>query len=138
VRWLAAFACTFHWFNPLAHWVRKRLTLQCEQACDRKVVDTGFGASTYANILCRFASLTTPQVAGLAMAEQSSLERRVRHLMTAHPARGGAVFAILAGFLLWGALLLALLGPKPDSGNHPDRQEIELRLSAEPFPADSR
>jgi len=137
VRWLAAFACTFHWFNPLAHWLRKRLTLQCEQACDFKVVDTGFRAETYAEILCRFASPRASQVAALAMAEQSSLERRVRHLMNSHPSRGGTVFAVLAGFVLWGALLLALLGPKPGSGEPPDKPEIELRLRADPFPADS-
>jgi len=137
VRWLAAFACTFHWFNPLAHWLRKRLTLQCEQACDEKVVDTGFQADAYAEILCRFASPATPEVAGLAMAEQSSLERRIRHLMTANRSRGGVLFAVLAGFILWGALLLALFGPKTGEGTAPTPSEVELRLSADPFPADA-
>jgi len=136
VRWLAAFACTFHWFNPLAHWLRKRLTLQCEQACDRKVVDTGYRADVYAEILCRFASPATPEVAGLAMAEQSSLERRIRHLMTANRSRGGVLFAVLAGFILWGALLLALFGPKSGEGTTPSPAEVELRLDADPFPAD--
>lgn len=136
VRWLAAFACTFHWFNPLAHWMRRRLILQCEQACDEKVVATGVSADEYAEILCRFASRRPLPVAGLAMAEQSSLETRVRHLMSPSRSKGFSILAVLAGFVLWGALLLALLGPKTETGVQPDDEEVQLRLSADPFPAD--
>jgi beta-lactamase regulating signal transducer with metallopeptidase domain len=136
IRWLAAFACTFHWFNPLAHWMRRRLILQCEQACDEKVVATGLRANEYAEILCRFASHRPLPVAGLAMAEKSSLETRVRHLMAPSPSKGFSILAVLAGFVLWGALLLALLGPKSETGVQPDQEEINLRLTADPFPAD--
>jgi len=136
VRWLAAFACTFHWFNPLAHWMRRRLIFQCEQACDEKVVATGVRANEYAEILCRFASHRPLPVAGLAMAEQSSLETRVRHLMSPSRSKGFSIFAVLAGFVLWAALLLALLGPKTETGVQPDEEEVQLRLSADPFPAD--
>jgi len=136
VRWLAAFACALHWFNPLAHWMRRRLILQCEQACDEKVVATGVKANDYAEILCRFASHRPLPVAGLAMAEKSSLETRVRHLMAPSRSKGFSILAVLAGFVLWGALLLALLGPKSETATKPDEEEINLRLAADPFPAD--
>ncbi|MGC4017198.1 MAG: M56 family metallopeptidase [Luteolibacter sp.] len=136
IRWIAALAVAVHWFNPLVHWMNRRLALQCEHACDRRVIDTGIRADRYAELLCRFASRGRP-TAGLAMAETSSLEARVRHLMAPRAPRGFFTLAALASVVIWGGFLLPLLGRKPAPAEAPDRAEVELRLSANPFPADA-
>jgi len=137
VRWIAAVAVAVHWFNPLVHWMNRRLALQCEHACDRRVIDTGIRADRYAEMLCRFAARGRMNASGLAMAETSSLEARVRHLMSPRVSRGFFTLAALASLVIWGGFLLPLLGRKPAPANAPDQAEVELRLSANPFPADS-
>ncbi|BCU75390.1 M56 family metallopeptidase [Luteolibacter sp. LG18] len=137
VRWIAALAVAVHWFNPLVHWMNRRLALQCEHACDRRVLATGIRADRYAEMLCRFASRGRTPATGLAMAEMSSLEARVRHLMAPRSSRGFFTLAALASLVIWGGFLLPLLGRKPAPANAPDRTEVELRLSANPFPADT-
>jgi beta-lactamase regulating signal transducer with metallopeptidase domain len=136
VRWLAAFATAIHWFNPLVHWMNRRLAAQCEHACDDHVVANGVSSGFYADMLCRFAS-RRPAVAGLAMADRSTLELRVRHLMSPKRSRGFFTLAALAGIVMWSGILLPLLGRKAAAGPVPDHTEIELRLSANPFPADA-
>ncbi|MFD0891997.1 M56 family metallopeptidase [Luteolibacter ambystomatis] len=137
VRWIAAMAVAVHWFNPLVHWMNRRLALQCEHACDRRVIDTGVRADRYAEMLCRFAARGRMDAAGLAIAEMSSLEARVRHLMTPRASRGFFTLAALASLVIWGGFLLPLLGRKATPVNAPDQAEVEMRLSANPFPADS-
>lgn len=137
VRWIAALAAAVHWFNPFVHWMHRRLALQCEHACDRRVIDTGIRADRYAEMLCRFASRGRMNAASLAMAETSSLEARVRHLMAPRVSRGFFTLAALASIVIWAGFLLPLLGRKPTPANAPDKTEVELRLSADPFPADS-
>jgi len=136
LRWLAAFTAAVHWFNPLVHWMTRRLALQCEHACDRHVVAAGIRADHYAELLCRFATARALPVAGLAMAETSSLENRVRHLMTPRHNRGFFTLFSLAAVTVWSAALLALAGHRPAPANLPDAAEVELRLTANPFPAD--
>lgn len=137
VRWIAALAVAVHWFNPFVHWMNRRLALQCEHACDRRVIDTGIRADCYAEMLCRFAAGGRMNATGLAMAETSSLEARVRHLMAPRASRGFFTLAALASIVIWAGFLLPLLGRKPAPANAPDKAEVELRLSANPFPADS-
>lgn len=136
VRWIASVVVALHWFNPLVHWMTRRLALQCEQACDRLVVSHGVAASRYAELLCRFATATSMPAGALAMAERSSLELRVRHLMQPRGAKGFVTLAVLAFITVGGAALLATGGTRPQSSPAPDREEVELRLSADPFPAD--
>jgi beta-lactamase regulating signal transducer with metallopeptidase domain len=136
VRWTASLVVALHWFNPLVHWMTRRLALQCEQACDRLVVSKGVAAPRYAELLCRFASETSMPAGALAMAERSSLELRVRHLMQPRGTKGFATLAVLALITIGGAAILATGGAKPLPAAAPDREEVELRLSADPFPAD--
>lgn len=137
LRWIAAFATAVHWFNPLVHWMTRRLALQCEHACDQRVIAEGVSPDRYAALLCRFASKRPLPVAGLAMAEMSSLESRVRHLMQPSPRRGFFTLALLGSLTLTAAAVLSLIGRHPATGKTVDREDIQLRLSANPFPADS-
>jgi beta-lactamase regulating signal transducer with metallopeptidase domain len=136
VRWIGSLVVALHWFNPLVHWMIRRLALQCEQACDRQVVSNGVESIRYAELLCRFASNRRMPVGALAMAEQSSLELRVRHLMQPKHAKGFITLAVLALITVGGASLLAVAGNKIAPQQAADREEVELRLNADPFPAD--
>jgi len=136
VRWIGSLVLALHWFNPLVHWMIRRLALQCEQACDRQVVSNGVESVRYAELLCRFASDRSMPVGALAMAEQSSLELRVRHLMQPKRAKGFITLTVLALITVGGASLLAIAGNKIAPQQAADREEVELRLNADPFPAD--
>lgn len=136
VRWIGSVVVALHWFNPLVRWMMRRLSLQCEQACDRQVVSNGVASARYADLLCRLASDRQVPVGALAMAETSSLELRVRHLMQPHRAKGFITLAALALITVTGATVLAVGGSKSTPQESPDQGEVELRLSADPFPAD--
>lgn len=136
VRWIGSLVVTVHWFNPLVHWMMRRLALQCEQACDRRVISNGVASARYAELLCRFASDHATPVGALAMAEKSSLELRVRHLMQPKQHRGFITLAVLALISVGGASVLAVAGNKIAPQQAADHEEVELRLNADPFPAD--
>ena len=70
------------------------------------------------------------------MAEQSSLELRVRHLMQPGHRKGFITLAVLALITVGGASVLAVAGNKIAPQQATDQEEVELRLSADPFPAD--
>jgi beta-lactamase regulating signal transducer with metallopeptidase domain len=137
VRWFAVLATAAHWFNPLVYWTKRRLALQCEQACDRRVVGSGIRVDEYAEMLCRFASSGGIPATGLAMAEPSSLEARVRHLMGSRRSEAGRfVLCGMAGLLAVGGVLLPLAERKAEPAQSPDAAEVGLRLTANPFPED--
>lgn len=136
VRWIGSLVVAVHWFNPLVHWMMRRLALQCEQACDRQVISKGVASARYAELLCRFASDRSVPVGALAMAEQSSLELRVRHLMQPGHRKGFITLAVLALITVGSASVLAVAGNKIAPQQATDQEEVELRLSADPFPAD--
>lgn len=155
-RWIAEITCLVHGGNPLVLWIARRLAVQCEYACDASVIASGVRAGDYARLLCDLAS-TAPRGPMLAMASQSSLESRVRHLI-----RPGARLS-LAGFLTFALPTLALAGVLasvrsipgdnsksphaiPPTGeitsfetnvSAPTAQEVETRLSANPFPEEN-
>lgn len=138
-RLCAAIACAIHWYNPLVHWMARRLALQCELACDADVLLQGTDRSRYASLLCDLAS--SPRHPSLAipmtipMAIPSTLEQRIRRIV--QPAGHGRV-AITLAFALLGtgsALALSMLSSRAlPQTPPPGETEIQLRLSADPFP----
>ena len=137
----ARLACLVHWFNPLAWILRARLAAQCEFACDARVLETGIDAKSYAHTLCDLAmpkECRTPALA-MAMATKSTLRDRVENLLS--PRRPLTLLPIAATlFLTLGtALALSTLRPTIERTFAPEAedyktQEIELRLTANPFP----
>ena len=80
---LGRIACTLFWFHPLAWYGLRRLRQEGEQACDDAVVRSGEKASDYANQLLQVAQFCCEPRGlslGVAMAEGSSLEVRVKSL----------------------------------------------------------
>jgi hypothetical protein len=132
-RLLAALACALHWYNPLVHWIARRLEAQCEFAADERVLAVGHAAGDYARLLCDFAARGRSPVPALAMARRGRLEQRVRHLFDEQPPRRRVVLGALIVSTVITAVGLAILGPAaPRQPVEP--AEVRLRLSADPFP----
>ncbi len=134
-RWVAAVACALHWFNPLVWWMAGRLHEQCEYACDARVLAAGVGAERYARLLCDLAEAGAPPQPALAMSGRSALENRVRRLCAgARPGWSTALVVLVIATILITGLGLVLLKPAAARGPAVPRSEVELRLTANPFP----
>ena len=135
-RWIGEAAAAVHWFNPLVRWMKRRLFLQCELACDRRVIDAGMPAKYYAELLFRIATIGAP-VGACAMAGRSSLENRVRGLLRPVPQGGFLTVPLLLVIGVGTALLLGTAGRRTERTiTTPPTEETETRMQAEPFPAD--
>ena len=133
-RLLAELACAVHWYHPLARWMKRRFVMQCEYACDARVLAKGIDPKTYASVLCDFASHGSPSPLAPAMAETGSLESRVRRMLRPPRGHGGRTLALLALLGALTACSLSMIGREnPQSADIP-AAEVELRWTANPFP----
>ena len=76
----------FYWFNPLLWVACRRLRLESEHACDDEVMSRGVDGTDYATHLIELARALNQRrhhfLPAPAMARPSSLERRVRAMLT--------------------------------------------------------
>jgi beta-lactamase regulating signal transducer with metallopeptidase domain len=139
-RWVAELACAVNWFNPAVAWMARRLSMQCEFACDAAVLCNGAAVEDYARLLCDCAEQRVPRTPLLAMADSATLESRVRRLVKPAVPVSTWVVACLIAFTLAAAATLALLGPEKSPDLAPKEvftpQEVETRWSANPFPGE--
>jgi WD40 repeat protein/beta-lactamase regulating signal transducer with metallopeptidase domain len=78
---LAELVCTFCWFQPGAWWLRSRMRLESERACDDRVLLSGVAGPDYAAHLVQIVrSLGSNEVAP-AMAQSRGMEERMRHIL---------------------------------------------------------
>ncbi len=139
-----------HWCNPFVWILRRSFLAACEDACDRRVLAAGFPAARYAGCLIDLAS-GKPDAPALhaALGSRSNLVSRIRRILS-HPAenlgRGRRSHQALA-ILLFLTLVTVTLACRDwlDPGQQtpppsPSLREAEviLRLSADPFPGNSR
>ena len=136
-RWIAGIACAVNGGNPLVIWMVRRLTMQCEFACDALVLEKGVPVRVYANLLCDLAEARPPSGPVLAMAAGSTLESRVRRLLTPLPPKGAAGVVVLAVLTLTLAASLAMIGAGTMAPAPVSREEVRMRWSADPFPGES-
>ncbi len=96
--WWEMFGLTgtaLYWPHPLVWWARKKMTEECEQACDDGVLVGGLAASRYAGHLVEIAremrgeEKNVSLAGGLAMTRTKNLEQRVRVLLDTERARDG-------------------------------------------------
>ncbi len=141
VRLLSQVACALYWPNPLVWLAARRLRLAQEQACDDHVLAAGAAAEAYATELLAGAKALSGKRwggAAVAMAEPSTLEKRIVGIVDEGRDRGAAHrFTILA---VMAAAGLALVGcraihvrettpPETATANRMVRQvEIEARF----------
>jgi beta-lactamase regulating signal transducer with metallopeptidase domain len=82
---LAHLACAVYWFNPLVWIAARQLRKERELACDDGVLTGGVQGSAYAHHLLEIArgTATTAEqfTVGVAMAQKSNLETRVRAML---------------------------------------------------------
>ncbi|MCU0797260.1 MAG: M56 family metallopeptidase [Akkermansiaceae bacterium] len=130
---LGQLACALHWFNPLVWWLARRQRIDAEFACDASVVESGIPAKRYASLLCDLAAGGTPPATAVAMAQESLLRGRVKHLFQPAHVCPPLATALLLGSLIAAAVALSIIGTRSPEVPVPI-QEIQLRLSADPFP----
>ena len=143
---LAHLACALHWFNPfvwmlLRTWLRER-----ELACDALVLSTGVTPRGYAMHLVEIADrfrLRQPRPLLTAAMAGPGLEQRVRSILSYVPGGGGqrrvlAITLILTAGAVVTAAATFLPRPRTPLPGSPEEQEVETRLSADPFPVESQ
>jgi len=133
---LGQLGSSLYWFNPLIRNLRKSLSSHCELACDAWVINHGISRKAYLNALCDVAEAATmgeTKRFALSMADHVSLSERVKTLVDnprqKSPVLVGLFLLIIASF----GLMIVSLEPKMSNVND---QEVELRLTASPFPLD--
>lgn len=96
----AHMACALYWFNPLVWLASRQLRRERELACDDGVLANGTRPSDYAQHLVEIARASVSSRAfsgGLAMAQKSGLEMRVRAMLDPRARRDGASRRLVAG-----------------------------------------
>lgn len=138
-------ALALWWCHPLMHLLLRRWTEVCEHVCDAAVLKSGVRPQRYARTLLALAT-APPRPAEPALAfvgvAPSRLRRRVASILSP-PAHG----SVSASWLTWLAVTLLILAITAAAGLHfqhpkttPEsdlKVEAQLRLEANPFPADS-
>ncbi len=114
-RLLASVATALYWPNPLAWLGARALRLAQEQACDDLVLAAGAPAEDYAlELVAAVRRLRGPHPAGpaVAMAEPSTLEKRVDGIVAASRDRrpaAGRTFAVVLAVVALAAAIFALV-----------------------------
>jgi beta-lactamase regulating signal transducer with metallopeptidase domain len=134
----ARLTCLVHWFNPLVWWLRRHLLAQCEYACDARVIAAGADHRDYVNALCDVAESGPEPQTALAMAGSAPLRQRVERLIAQPTHRHRLLISTTLLLTATTSLALSVLrfAPAPPAEPVYTPAEINLRLTADPFPAD--
>jgi beta-lactamase regulating signal transducer with metallopeptidase domain len=135
-RLMAELACAVHWYHPLARWMKRRFIMQCEFACDARVLAKGIDPKAYASVLCDFAGQGSPSPLAPAMAETGPLESRVRRMLQPPGGLSGRTLTILALLGVLTACSLSMISREDRESADIPAAEVELRWTANPFPAE--
>lgn len=118
-KWLAQVALCVHWYNPLVHWLVKRVNADCELACDESVMARLDFAEqrAYGHVL--IASMQSEgqyrqAVAGLTLSEDAKTVKERLGAMMMRVKRTkwmAAVSVLVAGAVLAGGVLLGAAVP---------------------------
>ena len=125
---LGRLTCALYWFHPLAWFALRQLRQEREQACDDAVVQSGEKASDYAEQLLQVARLCCAPRGlslGVAMAEGSSLERRVLSLFDSARSHGPLTRrGAITSFLIGGAIVAGLAPLEPTASQAEPNQPV--------------
>ncbi|HEV3137181.1 MAG TPA: M56 family metallopeptidase, partial [Pirellulales bacterium] len=111
---VARMAAAVYWFHPLVWLAVRRMRHERERACDDRVLLVGVEATDYATGLVEVAAALRGRrlhmAAGIAMAQRSQLEDRVRSILDASLKRGPESARVRRGILLGATCLVLALG----------------------------
>ena len=119
---LGRLTCVLYWFHPLAWFALRQLRQEREQACDDAVVQTGEKASDYAEQLLEVARLCCAPRGlslGVAMAEGSSIERRILSLFDSARSHDPLTRRVAIVSVLVGIAILCGLAPIQPTASEP-------------------
>lgn len=119
---LAELVCALCWFQPGAWWLRARLRLESERACDDRVLLSGVAGPDYAAHLVQILRSVGSNEVAPAMAQSRGMEARMRHILdTAKPRRASTKGLIASAPLALALLSLAALrvSARPAAAHHP-------------------
>jgi hypothetical protein len=136
LRWVVELVRAVHWYHPGVHWMVRRFALQSEFACDEQVLRQGYAPRSYAGVLCDFAQKHNSPPFAPAMAETSSLEKRVKRIAAPPGHRTKLPLLGLALLGLFTATALCMIDKKIASVPSAAATEIQLRFTANPFPGE--
>ena len=123
---LTRLACALYWFNPLIWYAAGRMRIECERACDDRVLAQGAESSDYAQQLLEIAAGPRPRLAaafaGIAMARPSAVESRLLAILDQRQnrqrlTRGARIAAAVA--LAAVIVPVAMLQAQPDEAGGP-------------------
>jgi hypothetical protein len=123
---LAELVVVVLWWHPLAWYVRRRLRLAAEFACDDWALASGASAADYVETLLELRS--APRRAGVVMAASDLATRsrrllRRRRFVTPQVSRAGGLAAVILMVVLMVAVALLQARPGPAHGAAPLRAE---------------
>lgn len=134
-----------HWFNPFVAILRRRLEDEREQACDAFVVAQGGDAVRYARCLLELAAhpvrLGAVPALPLLARRRNQIEHRIRALLRNDgipKAKGRGIELIVGALAVLFLVACSVSGPVSASRDQGRvASEVELRLSADPFPGET-
>lgn len=140
-KWLVVLTTAVHWFNPLVHWMGRRIALDCELSCDEAVLSAlpAEQRRGYGEVLLSLSArrgLPAPVTATTLCEEKRQLKARIRGIVHyRRPARAALCLSLVLGLLLACCACgrLDLQGEAPASST-PDGSS-EAPASASPTPA---
>ena len=152
--WLPRLVRCLYWWHPLAHWLTRQFHAESEALCDRAVlVRSGHSPREYIDFLLSLNAARMPAHAA-AMAMKSPLGKRIERLFPSpqHPwcrAAAASALLVLTGIAAL-SFSLKTIPPIPAGGitsgatepaktpaQNAGTEEINQRLSANPFPEDN-
>ena len=107
---LAEMTCACCWFQPGVWWLRRRMRLESERACDDRVLLSGIAGPDYAAHLLYILRSGCAREIAPAMAQSGGMEERMRHILdTRKPRRARLIWLVLAAQMGLVLLLLSAL-----------------------------
>jgi WD40 repeat protein len=107
---LAEIVCAFCWFQPGAWWLRWRMRLESERACDDRVLLSGVAGADYAAHLLEIVRSVRSNEVAPAMAQSRGMEERMRHLLdAAKPRHAHTRWLVVSALFALALLSLAAL-----------------------------
>jgi beta-lactamase regulating signal transducer with metallopeptidase domain len=106
----AEIVCAICWFQPGVWWLRRRMRMESERACDDLVLLSGIAGPDYATHLLQILRSGGSSEVAPAMAQSGDMEERMRHILdTNRPRRANRIRLAFAAHCGLGFLLLAAL-----------------------------
>lgn len=112
---LTALATYLHWFNPLLFFLRRKMELTIELACDECLIQNASEQSIrqYANLLLETARYESPVRMSNHFSERNNMKERIKFIMNSHCYRSWKRYLVLAimVFLIFGTSFVSLANP---------------------------